>query len=371
MRLFEFQAKEVFSKMHIRIPKSILVKDINALEQAFRQIPPPCVIKAQVLEGGRGKKNLVVSVNSKEEGFYEATRIYAQEKCSILIEEKISTVQEIYLSFSLEAICGDHLLMISASGGTEIEKMAQEEGNILIRKLINPYLGLLSFEANEVVSGLNIKDVSVAKQLANFIKQLYQVFISQEASLVEVNPIGVTSSGELIALDGKLILDDRAMYRHTEYPKTRAHFSHDFEYEASKEGIPYIQFDGEIGMMVAGAGLANVVLDLIHDNGGSVANYLEFGGPNYRKGKHCMEMMLRSNAKCILIVAFGTIARADVMAEGIIEAVKNLKPTIPIICSLKGTGEEKAQEIIGKENLEYIYDTETAVKRAIKITKGE
>ena len=169
-----------------------------------------------------------------------------------------------------------------------------------------------------------------------------------------------------MAADGKVTVDNNALYRQP-FEHTLDEYVNDIEYAAAREGIPYVQLDGDIGLMCAGAGLTNTVSDLIHDFGGKPANFLEFGGPNYRKARQAMELTLKSKPKVILIVTFGTIARADVMAEGIAEAINVLQPNVPIVTAIRGTGEEKAHEILRAAGLEPLTETEEAVRKAVEL----
>jgi succinyl-CoA synthetase beta subunit len=192
------------------------------------------------------------------------------------------------------------------------------------------------------------------------------VFTKYDAELVEINPLFVTGEG-LVAGDGKLIIDDNSMFRQTSFELSRDQFDSDMEYEAALEGIPYLHFDGDISLMCASAGLTNTVFDLINYEGGSVANYLEFGGPTYKKAGKAMELCLKNKSKVILIV---TIVRADVMADDIAKAIEEMHPDRPIIECIRRTGEEAAQEMLKKAGLDYLTDTEEAVRKAIVIAGG-
>ena len=184
---------------------------------------------------------------------------------------------------------------------------------------------------------------------------------------MEINPLFVTGEGNLVAGDGKVIIDDNSLFRQTKYQWTREHLESDAEFEAARDGIPYLQFDGDISLMCAGAGLTTTVFDLVHYEGGTIANYLEFGGPNYRKAGRAMELCLKNESRVILIVTFGTIARADVMARGIVDAITMLKPDRPIVTCIRGTNEETAVSILKDAGLDPLFDTEEAVHRAVMI----
>jgi succinyl-CoA synthetase beta subunit len=180
----------------------------------------------------------------------------------------------------------------------------------------------------------------------------------------------VTASGALVAADGKVTIDDGSLARQSRFPLSREYFESDVEYEAAAEGIPYIEFDGDIGLMCAGSGLTNVIYDLVNYGGGSVGSYVEFGGPNYRRAAKAMELTMLSKPKVLLVVTFGTIARADVIAEDLAEAIGRLQPDFPIVTAIRGTGEEKVRELLGGAGLELLDDTEDAVERAIELAEG-
>jgi succinyl-CoA synthetase beta subunit len=210
-----------------------------------------------------------------------------------------------------------------------------------------------------------------AKAGAKIVMALYRIFRDYDAELVEINPLFLTKSGALVAGDAKLMIDDNADFRQKEFQKSRDYFDSETEYEAAMDGIPYLQFDGDIGLMCAGAGLTTTVYDLINYEGGTVANYLEFGGPNYRRAVRAMELCLKNPSKVLLIVTFGTIARADVMAQGVVEAIEQLKPDRPIVTCIRGTNEDEAVKILEAAGLEPIFDTEEAVRKAVAIAAGK
>jgi len=212
--------------------------------------------------------------------------------------------------------------------------------------------------------------VSAARQIAHALRALYSVFRSSDAELVEVNPLFITGDDRAVAGDAKICIDDSSLYRQTGFELAREYFDTDLEYEAAGLGIPYLQFKGDIGLMCAGAGLANTVYDLVNDAGGSVASYLEFGGPNYGKAAQALELCLRGRPKVILVVSFGTIARADVMAEGLVTALQRLHPSQPIITCIRGTNEERAFELLRAAGLQPLSDTEEAVRCAVALAAG-
>jgi succinyl-CoA synthetase beta subunit len=285
-----------------------------------------------------------------------------------LIEEAIDFEKEIYLAVTADPAGAGALVLASAEGGVDIEDLAQTAPEKILKRPIPLTEGLLPFRARDLAYSLGLSG-DRAKQFAAIAQNLYKVFIAQDAELAEINPLFATKSGSLVAGDGKLSVDDNSLFRHPEWEPDASYFDSETAYEAYKEGIPYLQFDGDISLMCAGAGLTTTVYDLIADAGGTVANYLEFGGPNYRKGLKAMELCVKNNPKVILIVTFGTIARADVMAEGIVSAMATLKPACPIVTCIRGTGEEAAAKTLRAAGLDPLTDTEAAVRRAVEFSR--
>ncbi len=371
MKLFEYQAKEVFAGVGIPVPKSELITASGQIPAAVGSVGLPCVLKCQVLSGGRGKAGLVKLVTTQAEAEALAAKYFAEVPAlhAVLVEEAVAIERELYLALTMDAPSGRAVLMGCAEGGVEIEQVAAETPEKIVREYIDLDNGLQPFQISDFVYRLGLRN-GAFKQTGKICGALYKAFRSMDAELIEINPLFLTKDGAAIAGDGKLSIDDNSMFRHAAYEKGRSYYASDMEYEAAKEGIPYIEFDGDISLMCAGAGLANTVYDLVNYEGGKVANYLEFGGPNYMKAGTAMRLCLANRPKVILIVTFGTIARADVMAEGITKAVQELKPDCPIVACLRGTGEERVDEIFAPIGLKRLSDTEEAVRKAVAIANG-
>lgn len=368
MKLFEYQAKEAFNKLGIPTPKGVVIDAMSEIDEAIQKIGLPCILKAQVLHGGRGKAGLIQIVKSVEEA-REKVRAFLDsphQVGKILVEQVIDIESEIYLSITIDPVSAQVLILACAEGGVDIEILAVQSPDKIIKEKVDITLGLMDFQCKDLAYRLGLEG-NVFKQFTGIIKNLYRIFCQFDAELAEINPLFITKEGNAVAGDGKLNIDENSMFRQPNYVKTREYFETDVEYEADQEGIPYLQFDGDISLMCAGAGLTTTVYDLIHYAGGTVANYLEFGGPNYKKAVTAMELCLKNSSSVILIVTFGTIARADVIAEGIVEAIKKLKPDRPIVTCIRGTNEEKANEILKSAGLECILDTEEAVQKAVEL----
>jgi len=371
MKLFEYQTKEILKNAGVPIPQSVLIECADDVGDAVVAVGLPCVLKCQVLSGGRGKAGLVKLVQTVDEAAALAKRYFAEVPSlhAVLVEQAVDIESELYLAVTIDAPSGKALLMGCAEGGVEIETIAANTPEKIVKEWIDLDKGLQPFEISDFAFRLGLRG-DLLKKVSRICGALYRAFRSMDAELVEINPLFLTKAGEAVAGDGKLSIDDNSMFRHTAYEKGRSYYQSDMEYEAAQEGIPYIEFDGDISLMCAGAGLANTVYDLVNYEGGTVANYLEFGGPNYMKAGTAMRLCLANEPKVVLIVTFGTIARADVMAEGIAKAVRELKPGCPIVACLRGTGEERVDEILAPVGLKRLSDTEEAVRKAVAIADG-
>lgn len=372
MKLFEYQAKELFEEVGIAVPRGRLVSEVSELDGVLEEVGLPCAIKAQVLRGGRGKAGLIQLASTSEEARTKAGQIFDSigNGRSLLVEQALDIEKELYLSITPEPVSGSALILASAEGGVEIEEVARTTPEKIVREHINLSEGLLPYEARNVMFELGLAGGG-ARQGSAMLLSLYDLFQRYDAELVEINPLMVTASGALVAADGKVTIDDGSLARQSRFPLSRDYFESDVEYEAAAEGIPYIEFDGDIGLMCAGSGLTNVIYDLVNYGGGSVGSYVEFGGPNYRRAATAMELTMLSKPRVLLVVTFGTIARADVIAEDLAEAIGRLQPDFPIVTAIRGTGEERVRGLLGGADLEFLDDTEDAVERAIEIAEGD
>ena len=368
MKLFEHQAKELFQEAGIPIPEGKLVRSRSGLDGVVEEVGLPCAIKAQVLQGGRGKAGLIQLASTGDEVRAKSEQILGklEDGHGLLVEQALDIDKELYLSITPEPVSGSALIMASAEGGVDIEEVAQHTPEKIIKERVDISEGLLPFQARSVMFELGLKWSGV-KQGSTMLLNLYNLFQKYDAELVEINPLVITEKGDLVAADGKITIDDDALPRQERFSLSRDFFESDIAYEASQEGIPYLKFDGDIGLLCAGAGLTNVVYDLINYGGGRVDSYVEFGGPNYRKAAKALELMMKTEPKVVLIVTFGTIARADVIAEDLVEAIKRLEPGFPIVTAIRGTGEEKVRDLLGEVGLEPLEDTEEAVEKAIEL----
>ena len=372
MKLFEYQAKRAFAEAGIPIPKGeMATAGQGEVAYAIDTIGAPCVIKSQVLQGGRGKAGLIQFAKTKEEAKSKADGLLqsAHGVRNLLIEEAVDIDREVYISIVLDPVEAVAKFIACAEGGVEIETLAVDQPDKIVTVPVNIDWGLMPHHLRELTYGLKLEG-DVAKAVSGIAQKLFKVFRETGAELAEINPLFITKAGAVVAGDGKLIIDDSIGDLRSKYPLAPEYFDTQTEYEAALEGIPYLQFDGDIALMCAGAGLTTTVFDLIHYAGGTVANYLEFGGPNYTKALQAMQLCLKNPSKVILVVTFGTIARADVMANGLVEAINQLKPSVPIVTCIRGTNEEEAFAVLRAAGLDPLSETEVAVQRAVDIAAG-
>ena len=354
MKIHEYQAKEIFSKYGIPVERHTLCRTAAGVVAAFRTIgTDKVVIKAQVLTGGRGKAGGVKVVDNMEDAYQEARNILEMSikglpVNQVLVSEAIDIAAEYYVGFTIDRNTRSVVLMMSASGGMDIEEVARRTPEKIIRYSIVPFIGLPDYLARHFAFSL-FPQMEQAGKMTVILQELYKVFIENDASLVEVNPLALTAKGTLIAIDAKIVFDDNALYRHpgiqalsdpTEEEKVEAN--------AKDKGFSYVHMDGNIGCMVNGAGLAMATMDMIKLHGGNPANFLDIGGSsNPLKVVEAMKLLLQDEkVKVVLINIFGGITRCDDVAMGLIQAFDMIKSDIPVIVRLTGTNENIGRELL-------------------------
>ncbi|WP_458409973.1 ADP-forming succinate--CoA ligase subunit beta [Bacteroides congonensis] len=354
MKIHEYQAKEIFSKYGIPVERHTLCCTAAGVVAAFRTIgTDKVVIKAQVLTGGRGKAGGVKVVDNMEDAYQEARNILEMSikglpVNQVLVSEAIDIAAEYYVGFTIDRNTRSVVLMMSASGGMDIEEVARRTPEKIIRYSIDPFIGLPDYLARHFAFSL-FPQMEQAGRMAVILQELYKVIIENDASLVEVNPLALTAKGTLIAIDAKIVFDDNALYRHpgiqalsdpTEEEKVEAN--------AKDKGFSYVHMDGNIGCMVNGAGLAMATMDMIKLHGGNPANFLDIGGSsNPLKVVEAMKLLLQDEkVKVVLINIFGGITRCDDVAMGLIQAFDMIKSDIPVIVRLTGTNENIGRELL-------------------------
>ena len=354
MKIHEYQAKEIFSKYGIPVERHTLCRTAAGVVAAFRTIgTDKIVIKAQVLTGGRGKAGGVKVVDNMEDAYQEAKNILGMSikgfpVNQVLVSEAIDIAAEYYVGFTIDRNTRSVVLMMSASGGMDIEEVARRTPEKIIRYSIDPFIGLPDYLARHFAFSL-FPQMEQAGRMAVILQELYKVFIENDASLVEVNPLALTAKGTLIAIDAKIVFDDNALYRHPDIQALSDPTEEEkVEANAKDKGFIYVHMDGNIGCMVNVAGLAMATMDMIKLHGGNPANFLDIGGSsNPLKVVEAMKLLLQDEkVKVVLINIFGGITRCDDVAMGLIQAFDMIKSDIPVIVRLTGTNENIGRELL-------------------------
>ncbi|MEW6685406.1 MAG: ADP-forming succinate--CoA ligase subunit beta [Candidatus Edwardsbacteria bacterium] len=376
MKIHEYQAKEIFAKYGMPIPKGKMATTPKEAEKIATEIGKPVVIKAQVHVGGRGKAGGVKFANNPPEAKEVAGKILGMDikglkVKKVLVAENIEIGSEAYLGVIVDRKTKKPVMMVSAAGGIDIEEVAKETPEKIHKLAIEPLTGLLPHQARNL--GFKLYSESrLALAAAKVLGQLYRVFVDVDASLAEINPFVVTPAGEIWALDAKINIDDNGLYRHPEIEAMRdldAEVSE--EIEARNSGLSYIKLDGNIGCCVNGAGLAMATMDLIKLYGGQPANFLDIGGSSSsEKVTTAMKIILADqNVKAILFNIFGGITRCDDVAIGIVESFSKMEIKVPVVIRLTGTNEAQARQILAKTNLIPAASMAEGAKKAIELAK--
>jgi succinyl-CoA synthetase beta subunit len=373
MNIHEYQGKDILKKFGVAVPKGIVAFSPEEAKQAAielfeEQSNPVVVVKAQIHAGGRGKAGGVKLARSPEEVYEIAQKMIGiklvthqtgpegKEVKRLLVEEGMNIDKEFYVGITLDRATSRNVLMISTEGGMEIEKVAEETPEKLLKIQVDPLYGLQGFQAREAAFFLGLEGEQF-RNAVKFIEALYSAYTSIDAALAEINPLVITKEGRVLALDAKINFDSNALYRHKHFHELRDTSEEDpFEVEASKSNLNYVRLDGNVGCMVNGAGLAMGTMDMIQLAGGKPANFLDVGGgASPETVKEGFKIILSDkNVKAILVNIFGGIVRCDRVAGGIIEAAKKIDLHLPVIVRLEGTNAETAQKMLDESGLNLI-----------------
>lgn len=370
MKLYEFQAKDILKKYGVCVPRGKAISHSCDASKIFQEIGSNrCVVKAQVLAGGRGKGGGIQFATTSAEaqasaagmlGTHLVTRQTSQEGIEIkyvLIEEAVSIKKELYLAITIDRSLKTPMLIASGEGGVEIEEVAKKSPDKIIREPIDIFFGVHPFQTRRIASKLGISGISSAR-LNNLITNLFSAFINNDCSLLEINPLAVTvDDEELCALDAKMDIDDNALYRHQEFEQMSQYQDlSPVEVLAKKYKLSYISLDGNIGCLVNGAGLAMATMDIIKLHGGEPANFLDVGGDaSLEQVTQAFKIILSdSKVKAILINIFGGIMKCDVIASGIVQAIQEVGIHIPLVVRLEGTNVDIAKKILANSGLSII-----------------
>ncbi|MEI8032127.1 MAG: ADP-forming succinate--CoA ligase subunit beta [Chlorobiaceae bacterium] len=373
MNIHEYQGKDILRKFGVAVPRGIVAyspeEAKTAAEQLFEELGcPVVVVKAQIHAGGRGKAGGVKLAKSAEEAFDIAQQMIGltlvthqtgpegKEVHRLLVEQGMNIEKEFYVGITLDRSTSRNVLMVSTEGGMEIEKVAEETPEKLLKLQVDPRFGLQGFQAREAAFFLGL-DGEQFRNAVNFITSLYNAYVSIDAAIAEINPLVVTKEGKVFALDAKINFDDNALFRHKEFIELRDISEEDpFEVEASKSNLNYVRLDGNVGCMVNGAGLAMATMDMIQLAGGKPANFLDVGGSaSPQTVEEGFKIILSDkNVKAILVNIFGGIVRCDRVAGGIIEAARKIGLHLPVIVRLEGTNAPIAQKMLDESGLNLI-----------------
>jgi len=371
MKLHEYQSKILFSKYNVPIPRGRVVSTANEAKQIAEELGGRVVIKAQVLVGGRGKAGGIRLAKSPKEAEELATIVLGMEikglKVSrILVDEMVGIQQEIYLAITNDRTEGRPVMIASAAGGVDIEETAVQHPEQISRIHIDPLIGLRDYQVRDVAVGIDLGR-NHWRGFNEVALNLWRVFTACDATLVEINPLVITTDQRMVALDAKMILDDNALFRHPDLVEVRdLDIEEPVESEARKFGLSYIKLSGQIGCMVNGAGLAMATMDIIKLFGGQPANFLDIGGGASAEKVTAAFRIIASdpNVHGILVNIFGGITRCDEVARGILVALEGVKLTVPMVVRLVGTNAEEGQRLLANAN---IITAETLVDAAQKV----
>jgi len=387
MNLHEYQAKQVFAEYGVPVLKGVAAKSVAEVEAAANELGGEgWVIKAQVHAGGRGKAGGVKLVKSIDElkqaaeGYLGSNLVTHQTDAkglpinTVFVESLCDIDKELYVSLMVDRASERIVIMASAMGGMDIEEVAENQPEALIKVAVDPIVGLMPYQCRQISFGMGLPG-ALAGQMTKLLMGLYKMFTEKDASLVEINPLVVTKQGDVVALDGKMGIDGSALYRQKVLAEMQDASQEDpTEHEAEQHGLNYVTLDGEIGCMVNGAGLAMATMDLIKLNGGNPANFLDVGGgTTAEKVAEAFKLILAdSKVEAVLVNIFGGIVRCNLIAEGIIAAVKEVGVKIPVVVRLEGTNAQQGRDLLDNSGLAITSaaDLTDAAQKVVAASKG-
>ncbi len=365
MKIHEFQAKQLLARFGVAVPEGRVVRSAPEAYEAARRFGGVVAVKAQIHAGGRGKGGGIKIAKSPAEAEQAASELLGSKLVTpqtgpegkevrvLLVEKGISIKREFYLGIVIDRSAEKPVVMASREGGVEIEEVARRSPELILKEHVDPALGLSDFQVRKLAFGLDLNPRAVG----SFMKSLFRAFQELDCSLAEINPLVETVEGQVLALDAKINFDDNALFRHPELTDLRDFNEEDpLEIRASRFGLNYIKLDGTVGCMVNGAGLAMATMDIIKLAGGNPANFLDVGGgANVEQVKNAFKILISDSAvQAVLINIFGGIMRCDTVAEGVVEAVKDVGVSLPVVVRLQGTNVERGRDILNESNLNFI-----------------
>ena len=387
MNLMEYQGKELFKRAGIPVPRSGHAVDAHQVADYIEKTVGEWVVKAQVLMGGRGKAGKIKFANTADEGRSVATDILAtpmppnrqnpkgEPINSLLVEDKLPIAKEAYCAITIDRTAKKPVIMVSRFGGMDIEEVAEKHPDSIAKFYVDTAIGYSPFIGRELAFESEL-DAGYRKQLPSIVGALYDLFFRYGAKLVEINPLVLTTDGKVYASDAKVELDDDALFRNPEFAEWQKHLPLDEDEQlASKAGLGirnFRRFDGNVGTMANGAGLAMATMDAVTNAGGKIANFLDVGGgANAERVRNCYELVVNNTgAKAFFINIFGGITRGDEVAKGIVQAMKETSSRkIPLVIRLTGTNEEEGRRILAKAGMTPVETMDEGAKRAVELAK--
>jgi succinyl-CoA synthetase beta subunit len=377
MKLHEYYSKRRFSEYGIPIPKGEIAETPQEAQRIAEELGGPVVVKSQVLVGGRGKAGGIKIAQDPKEAYQHAEDILkltikGLPVRKVLVDQAADIKDEIYLGITNDRSAQKPVIMASAEGGIDIEEVAHKTPEKIIKCHIDPLMGLKSYQSRDLAAGIDLPR-DHWKAFGKIAQGLWQAYIGSDATLAEINPLVVTGEGQLLAVDGKMVLDDNALFRHPDLEKYRdLDVDKEAEIQAREHGLSFIKLAGNIGCMVNGAGLAMTTMDIIKLFGGEPANFLDIGGgASSEKVAAALEIILSdSNVKAVLFNIFGGITRCDLVAIGILEALKVVKTDVPMVIRLVGTNAAEGRQLLKNASMKTADTLAEAAKMAVAAAKG-
>ena len=376
MKLFEYEAKEIAQQYGLLVPRGIVASTTQEAKEAFQNLNQPSMIKAQVLVAGRGKAGGIKPASNPDEAFEVAKTLLAmtikgEKVAKVLVEQKLAGKHERYLSIVVDRSSRCYTLLCSTEGGVDIEQIALQSPEKIVRHKIDPLIGLQPFESRLVARRLGYSGKQM-NQLTSVISKLYEIMLDYDAELIESNPLIETENGELVAADLRILLDDNSLFRHQKFLERMKTFEPDMtdlEVKAREKDLAYVELDGDIGIIGNGAGLVMATLDMILDYKGKPANFCDVGGgASEERIASALEIVLANpRVKVLLINIMGGITRCDDVARAILDIQKKMGIAKPMVIRLVGTNEEEGQRILAAANIPSLNSMEEAAAKAVEL----